>query len=195
MIQKLPESTESVLGFKITGKVTLEEEKEWIARFEESIARHGRISALIVLGEEAGWGLKAGLEDIKWCMTHMKNLNKIAIVTDSKIWKWLISVDAQFAKLAHIGEKHFEPARIEEAWAWVKDESPRGEALSVLAFGDPLHGLIEFIEGETPDFRIHKMIAHMFSQCADGGIRHKSHMRYLPVVLPDELQMRGEGRE
>jgi len=120
MIKELPESTDSVLGFEITGKVSLEEEKEWIARIEAILKQRDKFSALVILGEEAGWGVKAGLLDIKWLMTHMKNINKIAIVSDSKVWKWLITVDAQFAKLAHIGEKHFETAQLTEAWDWVK---------------------------------------------------------------------------
>ncbi len=120
MIKELPESTESVIGVEISGKVTLEEEKAWIARFDQAIAAHGTVSALVILGENAGWGVKAGLEDLKWLMTHMKNLDKIAIVTESTIWKWLIAVDAQFAKLVHIGERHFTPDQIEQAWAWLK---------------------------------------------------------------------------
>jgi hypothetical protein len=120
MIKELPKSAGAALGFEITGKVTLEEEKEWIARFDAAIAEHGQVSGLVVLGEKAGWGVKAGLEDLKWLMTHMKKLHKIAIVSDSQLWKWLITVDAQFAKLMHIGEKHFETSQLAEAWAWLK---------------------------------------------------------------------------
>jgi len=120
VIKELPESTGSVIGVEITGKVTLEEEEAWIAKFESAIAEHSKVSALVILGEEAGWGLKAGLADLKWIMTHMKNINKIAIVTDSKVWKWLITADAQFAKLVNIGEKHFGTDQLAEAWDWVK---------------------------------------------------------------------------
>jgi len=120
MIKELPESTGSVIGVEITGKVTLEEENGMIAKFDAAVAEHGKVSALVILGEEAGWGLKAGLADMKWLLTHMKNLNKIAIVTDSSVYKWLVKTDAQFAKLVNIGEKHFEMAQLADAWAWVK---------------------------------------------------------------------------
>ena len=40
MIKELPESEGSVLGFEITGKVTLEEEKEWIRKFDDAIEKH-----------------------------------------------------------------------------------------------------------------------------------------------------------
>ncbi len=53
MIKELPESEGSVLGVEITSKVSLEEEKEWIERFEKVIKKRGKISALVVLGEQA----------------------------------------------------------------------------------------------------------------------------------------------
>lgn len=120
MIKELQESEGSVLGFEITGKVSLEEEKEWIEKFEEAIEKHGSVSALVVLGEQASWGVEAGIEDLKWIMTHMKRLNKIAIVSESTVWKWLVALDSPFAKLVGIGEKHFELSKIADAWEWVK---------------------------------------------------------------------------
>ena len=121
MIKELPESQGSVLGFEVTGKVSLEEEKEWISKFENAIENHGKISALVILGEEAKWGIEAGIEDLKWIMTHMKQLNKVAVVSDSKVWKWLVALDSPFAKMVGIGEKHFQPSEIEDAWKWVKE--------------------------------------------------------------------------
>jgi len=121
MIKKLPRSKGAVLGFEITGKVTLEEENEWIAKFDKAIREHGKISVLIILGEEASWGVKAGIEDLKWVVTHMKKLQRLALVTDSNVWEWLIKMDSPFAKMVGIGEKHFKSSEIEKAWAWVKE--------------------------------------------------------------------------
>ena len=120
MITKLQQSEGPVLGVEITGKVSLEEEKAWIAQFDGLIEQHGKVSALVVLGEEASWGIEAGLEDLKWLMTHLKQLNRIAVVSHSTVWKWLIAIDSPFAQLVGINEKHFEPSQIEAAWAWVK---------------------------------------------------------------------------
>ena len=90
MIEKLPGSEGPVLGFEVTGKVTLEEEKEWISKLEDAVEKYGKISALVVLGDEASWGVKAGIEDLKWVVTHMKKLHRIALVSDSNAWKWLV---------------------------------------------------------------------------------------------------------
>jgi hypothetical protein len=121
MITELPESEGSVLGVKITGKVTLDMEKEWIERFEKAIEEHGKVSALVYLDENASWGVKAGIEDLKWVMKNMKQLNKVAVVSESNVWKWLVALDSPFAKLVGISEKHFEPSEIADAWAWVKE--------------------------------------------------------------------------
>ncbi len=120
MIKELPQSENSVLGFEITGKVSEEEERRWIARFDDAVEEHGKVSALVVLGDGASWGIKAGFEVLKWLMTHLSKLHKIAIVSDSAVWKWLVNVDSPFAKIMGIGEKHFEHSRIDEAWAWLK---------------------------------------------------------------------------
>lgn len=121
MIKELPESEGPFLGFEVTGKVSLEEEKKWIERVESAIDKHGKVSVLVVLNKQAGWGIEAGIEDLKWVMTHMKRLSKIAVVSESSIWKWLVSLDSPFAKMVGIGEKHFEPLKIKDAWSWIKE--------------------------------------------------------------------------
>ena len=119
MIKLLPQSTGSVLGFEISGKVSREEEKEWISKIEKHIEQHGKLRILVHLEESAGWSIDAGVQDIKWVLTHMKNLNKIAIVSPSSVWKWLVSLDGFFAQLVGIGAKHFDVSEIEAAWKWV----------------------------------------------------------------------------
>ena len=121
MINELPESEGPVLGFEITSKVSLEEEKEMIEKFEKALEENDKVSALVVLGEEASFGVKAGIEDLKWIMKNMKKLNKIAVVSESTVWKWLVALDSPFAKLVGISEKHFEPSELADAWTWVKE--------------------------------------------------------------------------
>jgi len=77
---------------------------------------------MIVLGENASWGMGAGLADIKWIMKHMDKFNKIAIIAESDVWKWLIEVDSFFAKFVGIDEKYFDTTKLDEAWEWVKEQ-------------------------------------------------------------------------
>ena len=121
MIKELPESEGPVIGFEITSKVSLEEEKEWIEKFEKAIEEHGKVSAVIVLDKQASFGVKAGIEDLKWIIKNMKKLHKIAVVSESTVWKWLVALDSPFAKLFGISERHFEPSELADAWIWVKE--------------------------------------------------------------------------
>ncbi len=121
MIRELPESQGAILGFEITGKVSLEEEKKWIERIEGTVREYEKVSTLVILSDEAHWGIKAGIEDLRWLTNHMKELDKVALVSDRKIWKWLVALDGPFAKIAGIKEKHFQPDKIEEAWKWIRE--------------------------------------------------------------------------
>lgn len=121
MIKELPESEGSVIGFKITSRVSHEEEKEWLEKIEKTFDEHGKVSVLVVLDEEASWGVKVGIEDLKWFMENMEKLNKIAVISEGNIWRWLLALDSPFAKLGGISEKHFEPSKIADAWKWIKE--------------------------------------------------------------------------
>ena len=119
MIKELKQSTKEVLAFEIIGKVTLEEERAWIAKIDKALEDQDKISAMVVLGENASWGTWAGVEDIKWLFKNYKKFNKVAIVSQSSIWKWLVAIDSQFAKLVGVDEKFFDVHELKEAWEWV----------------------------------------------------------------------------
>ena len=121
MIKELPETEEHILGIKITGKISLEMEMEWIDRCDKIVKEYGRINILVFLDEHARWGIKAGIEDLKWALTHMKVIKKVAIVSDSDFWRWYVALDRPFGKIVGIDEKYFEPTEIANAWKWIKD--------------------------------------------------------------------------
>ncbi|SFK93767.1 SpoIIAA-like [Pseudovibrio ascidiaceicola] len=121
MIKKLAESSENVLGFEVDGKVDLSEEMELISQVENVLDKHAKVSVLVILNDQAKWGIEAGYEDLKWAMTHIKSFHRIAIVSDTKIWEWLVAMDSPFAAMLGIGEKHFDLANLDKAWEWVKE--------------------------------------------------------------------------
>ncbi len=122
MIKELPRSYENNLAFEINGQVSLEDEKSWMSRLDVITDTYEKFNVMIVLGENASWGMGAGLADIKWIMKHMDKFNKIAIVAESDVWKWLIEVDSFFAKFVGIDEKYFDTTKLDEAWEWVRKE-------------------------------------------------------------------------
>jgi len=119
MITELAESHDNILAFEITGKVSQEEENAWIAKIDAILGKHDKISAMVILGDNASWGTWAGIQDIAWLFKNYNKFNKIAIVSESNVWKWLIAIDSQFAKLVGVDEKHFDAYEAKEAWRWV----------------------------------------------------------------------------
>jgi len=119
MITELPESKGANVGFEIKGGVTSEAEKEWLSVLDLLMEDNEKLNVLLKFGENSNWDTDAGIDDIKWLIKHMRKFNKIAIVTDKNIWKWLVTVDSVFAKMVGINEEYFETSEINKAWDWL----------------------------------------------------------------------------
>ena len=121
MITKLPRSKENNLAFEVAGNVTKEEEQVFLSQLDEVLGKYEKLNTMIVLKEDAKWGLDSGTADLKWLIGNMDNFNKIAIVSNSMTWKVLVTIDSFFAKFIDIHEKYFDAKDIEEAWEWVQE--------------------------------------------------------------------------
>ena len=119
MIIKLRQSNGNNLAYEVTGKVSSEDEKAWIEDLDKMTADYDKFNVMVILGENTSWGIESGLADIKWIVKHMDKFNKIAMVSDSSVWKWLIKVDSFFAQFVGINEKFFEVKDTNKAWEWV----------------------------------------------------------------------------
>lgn len=120
MYKILPRSNGPILGVEISGKLDIGQENELTGKAEELIAEHEKISILVVLGDQVSVSFEAATSDIKWMLTHMRHLRKVAIVADSKVLAALVSVDALFAKAVGIEEMHYSTDEIETAWHWIE---------------------------------------------------------------------------
>ncbi|MEP3049512.1 MAG: STAS/SEC14 domain-containing protein [Roseibium sp.] len=120
MYKILPRSNGPVLGIEVFGKLTIDQERELIAKAEELLELHPKVSFLVVLGEHVGVSFEAATADIKWIATHLNKIKRLAILTDSTLLAALIAVDSTFSKLAGIEEKHFDKNDIEAAWDWIE---------------------------------------------------------------------------
>lgn len=123
MIRKLPKSEGATLGVAVSGKVDSAEENKWIAIFDALIEQHETINILVLLEGKLSYDLDALYGDLKWTFANLKHMNRLAIVSESKVLKWLTAVDKPFGKLAGIDEKHFETSQLQDAWIWAKGET------------------------------------------------------------------------
>lgn len=121
MIRKLPESEGAIIGVEVSGKIDSSEENKWIEAFDRLIEEHGSINILVLLDGKINMDLDAAYDDLKWIFKHLKNINKLAIVSQSTVLSWLVAADSPFGKLVGISEKHFETSKLEDAWSWVRE--------------------------------------------------------------------------
>lgn len=104
-------------------KIDKKEEGAWIKTFNNLIKEYGRINILILLDGKINYGIDAAYDDLKWTFKNLKNMNKLAIVSESRVLGWLVAADSPFGKLAGISEKHFETSHLQDAWRWVKEQA------------------------------------------------------------------------
>lgn len=116
----LPRSQGAVLGVEVSGNMDIGQEQALIAVAEDLIEEHGKISILVVIGDKVGLSYEAAMADIKWVLANMQHLARLAIVTDSRLLATLVNVDATFAKMVGIEERHFDKREIESAWRWIE---------------------------------------------------------------------------
>jgi hypothetical protein len=121
MIKKLPESEGAIIGIEVSGKIDSMEENKWIEIFDKLIAEQGRINILVLLNAKFSVGVDVAYDDLKWTFKNLKNMNKLAIVSQSTVLAWLVAADSPFGKLAGISEKHFDTSHLQDAWRWVKE--------------------------------------------------------------------------
>jgi SpoIIAA-like len=118
MIEQLPSSSESVLGFKLSGTLHDADYKNFVPVIDAALAKHGKVRILAQLHDFQGWDLHALWDDIKFSTTHCTKIKKIALVGDKTWEKWMAAVCKPFT-MAKI--KYFDPSEIDAAKAWLSE--------------------------------------------------------------------------
>jgi hypothetical protein len=115
----------NIVEFTIDGAISAAEFDDVIARFEASIARHGKIRVLEYVRSLGGVPPSKWWEDVKFGFKHMRDINRAAVVAQEK---W-IEVFANLVNPFLAAEvRYFKPAEIEKARAWLRE--PTGEDTS-----------------------------------------------------------------
>ena len=118
MIEQLPQSTDKVLGFKISGKLHDEDYKKFVPVIDAAVAKVGKVRMLAQFEDFHGWDLHALWDDIKFATTHCLSIERIALVGDRKWEAWMTKVCKPFT-IAKI--RYFDVSEIEEAWKWLDE--------------------------------------------------------------------------
>ena len=118
MIEQLPESSEAILGFKLSGQLHDGDYLTFVPAVDAAIAKHGMVRLLAQFHDFHGWDLHAFWDDIKFSTTHFLRIERVALVGEKKWEEWMTEVCKPFT-MAKV--KYFDVADIVAAWDWIRE--------------------------------------------------------------------------
>lgn len=107
-----------VIEVALTGKLTKEAYEEFVPLTEQRIQQFGKVRMLVILHDFHGWDAGALWEDIKFDIKHFNDIERLALVGDSKWEKGMAAFCRPFttAKI-----KYFDQSEIEAARQWIQE--------------------------------------------------------------------------
>ena len=118
MVEQIPQTSEKVLGFKMSGKLHDEDYKMFVPAIDAAAAKQGTVRVLAQFYDFHGWDLHALWDDIKFSTTHCTKIERIALVGDKAWEKWMAKVCRPFT-MAKI--RYFDASEIEPAMEWLAE--------------------------------------------------------------------------
>ena len=119
MLEKLGESSGSVAGYKVVGKVTVEDYRQLEPEIQDLVDQHDSVSLMLDLQEFAGEEVRAWLPDLRFGHRFHDKIARMAIVGDKRWQKWLTALASPwYAKEA----RFFLPEETDKAWSWLRQD-------------------------------------------------------------------------
>ncbi len=119
MIAYLPQSSETCLGFEVSGKLTTGDYEAFLPKLDKAIAAHGKINLLMVIDKFEGYaGADVAKTDFKFGTHQYHEVEKCALVGSKNWQKWLLKVIDPFTR--RTDERYFDLDQLDEAWQWVQ---------------------------------------------------------------------------
>ncbi len=110
---------EGVVTVKASGKLSKQDYEVFVPAVEKLIEAHGKISVLFEMHDFHGWELGALWEDTKFDLKHFRDIDRLALVGESK-WEELMSKFCRPFTSAKI--RYFPREQADEARQWVHGE-------------------------------------------------------------------------
>lgn len=124
MIELLDRSEKSVVGVRISGRVTEEDYERILPELERKIAEHGEIAILCRFDAWSGIEPEAIWRDLRFYSMHFQNVRRFAVVQDRP---WQGTMARVVGPLTGAETRVFEVDEEDDAWKWLlrKAESDR----------------------------------------------------------------------
>jgi len=117
--QTVTEATaENVIEVTLTGTLSGADYKEFVPRTEALLKRFDKVRMVVILKDFHGWNAGALWEDLKFDMKHFTDIDRLAIVGDSK-WEKGMTIFCKPFTTATV--KYFDIANVDDARAWARE--------------------------------------------------------------------------
>jgi hypothetical protein len=110
---------DAVIEVTASGKLTKDDYEIFLPPIEKFIEQHGKISVLFRMQDFHGWKVGALWEDTKFDLKHFRNIQRLALVGESK-WQEMMSKFCEPFTTANI--RFFRPEQLDEARQWVRGQ-------------------------------------------------------------------------
>lgn len=117
MIQPIDFQSDTIIGLRMTGKLTEDDIKPWAVRLDQKSDKPGKLRVYIEYEDVDEVTAKAVLQDLKFDLTHLGAFEKVALVSDTT-WTNLPALAANL--IPGLDTRQFSTAEKEQARQWIK---------------------------------------------------------------------------
>lgn len=110
------DSGATYLDIHVSGKLAREDYEAFLSAFESRARRHGKVRVLLQMSDFHGWDAGAAWEDLKFGVEHFADIERLAMVGETKWQKGMALFCKPFTKAA---VRYFDHTAAAEARAWV----------------------------------------------------------------------------
>jgi len=104
---------------QVTGKLSKESYQEFAPLIDEQIQEHGKLRLLFEMRDFHGWTAGAVWEDLKFDFKHWKDIERLAIVGESK---WEAGMAAFCKPFTTAKVKYFDHSVLDDAKTWIEED-------------------------------------------------------------------------
>ena len=109
-------ATGELTHLKLSGKLTKESYESFVPAVEKQIQKYGKLRLLVEMHDFHGWTAGALWEDIKFDSQHWRDIERLAIVGETK-WEQGMATFCKPFTTAKI--KYFDCSKLDEAKTWI----------------------------------------------------------------------------
>ena len=110
-------ASQNVLEVEVNGKLTKEAYAEFVPLTEKLIEQYGKVRLLVLLHDFHGWDAGALWEDLKFDFKHFNDIERLAIVGETKWEKGMSVFCKPFTRAAIM---YFDASTLKNAQDWVR---------------------------------------------------------------------------